>query len=175
MVAGFTFWQLPDEEKAFLDFVDGTGTIVAIAQGPVDSDKELLLRPFREYIDTHDPTLLFFGPREHVLLAVVEPLGHGETKQLFITHHTSCLLRYERGGFRGESGELSPFALSGYWQRLNDNKTGYLNKDPAFKKWGEKVLRWMRTRTVKNDQPMGNRITAHAKEAIGKGTLRIVW
>jgi hypothetical protein len=170
---GVTYWQFPDEETAFLNFLHTTGTVVAIPSHPVDGEDELRPQPLMEFIIRHDPDQVLVGLEEHAVQRVLEPIVLWGKPQLCVASASSCLVSYRRGKFR-DTSKLGQFNLSASWRCLNETQTALLDKDPGFKKWAEKVIRWVRKSTPEWHQYRGYRVTRRVKEAIERGELGIV-
>ncbi len=173
MPTGVTYWQFPDEEHAFLDFIQGTGDVIVIPSELVDSPGAIVAYPPLEYIRQYDPDQVLLGLHSLFDKLIVEPVVVGGKQKYCVAPATSPLMRYRRGKFR-DTKKLGQFNISASWKRLTEAKTALVDKDPDFKKWAEKVIRWVRTSAPDWHEFKGYRVSRRVKTALLQGELEIV-
>jgi hypothetical protein len=173
MPAGLTFWRFPVEEETFLTFLQKTGKIYAFHLYPVDRIDELEPLPLMEFIARFQPYRLFIGLEQFCIQRTINTLVENGKTRYYIAKEPSCLMAYRRGAFRTPN-ELGQCTLGASWDRLNESQTALLAKDGGFRKWGEKVLRWVRKSTPEWHQVKGYRVTSQVKKAIDAGQIKIV-
>ena len=139
-----TFWQLLEEEDEFIEFLKGTGDVIAVHSGAFKNRETLDPEPIDAFIIKYDPDQLRFGLKhlfsgseiirkdfEGELLYAVEPMK-------------PCLVSYNRPKFR--DGKLGQSNLAAYSTFPNVQATALIKKDPEFIKWTNKIVSWMRKR-----------------------------
>src|SRR5216683_2935287 len=131
-----TYWQLADDEKEFLGFLDSTGRILSLPATWVESKRELIPQPIDQFVDQNDPDQLLFGFAEDVLRAGVDERDFGSGLRFAVPYMKPCLLSYNRGRFR--NGKLTQSNLSGYMDYPNEDASTLLKKDPDFVHWVNK-------------------------------------
>lgn len=146
MAIAFTFWQMPEEELAFLDFLDSTGVIVAYPDHWVKTEAEALPTPVRAYLAAHNPSQVFLGLDSGQLDVVVEPKIEGEEKFLSVGLIPSCLIAYSRPCFRS-AYHLGKSNLAAY---LETYKEGVKHAKPEwFHSWAKQVFSWAKKHAKK--------------------------
>ncbi len=168
-----TFWQFPEEEQQFIEFLNGTGCVVAFPSGPVETESELVPQPLNDYISRYDPDQLLFGLEDFAEKRIVKQVEFEGQPRFCVTSMDSCLVGYRRGNFR-DGNKLGQFNLAAYWTRLSDDGKSLVNKDRTFKKWAEKVFSWVREATPEWHQFKTYRVTRRVKEALLKGEIEII-
>ena len=85
---------------------------------------------------------------------------------------SSCVVQYRRGKFRAPN-KLGQSNLSAVFSRQSKSEGGTVGKYD-FKKWAQKVFRWVRNATPEWHQYEGYRVSVRVKGAIDNGKLVIV-
>ena len=172
MPAVVTFWQLPDEEEAFLSYLENTGTVLALPDHWVKKKEDLSPLPIRKFIADRDPNQLLFGLEERLAEIPVERWQHeGQWGYKGPCAMDSCLIAYRRPEYRGK-GKLGLSNLAAYWTCLDESGSTIIDKDPDFVKWGKRVFAWTRRHTPQRHQRY--RMTDRAKEALENATMEFV-
>ena len=171
--AGVTFWWFPDEEEAFLNYLQSTGDILAISPLVAPSPEAFHPVPVRDCIRQRNPDQLLIGPAHFACEAPVQMSSVKGIPNYFVSAMTSSLIMYRRGKFRSED-KLGQSNLSAHWDMLNEAETAVVDKNAEFKRWGMKILRWARNTTPEWHQFKGYRVTRRVKEAIDGGTVTIL-
>jgi hypothetical protein len=175
MAAVVTFWQLPEDEKKFLDFLLKTGNVVAMPAESVKIKKELVPQPIVPYIEQHDPVQLQFALERFAKQTEIEVIEHNGEKYFRRDYMSPCLISYRRGRC-GDGKKLGLSNLSAYWDYPNEDNTKLLVKDPEFIHWAKKVFNWVRRATPARVECNGfpYRATKKFKEAVCEGKLEAV-
>src|SRR5260370_41031597 len=111
MPAVVTYWQLPDDDKDFLDFVQTTGTVLALPDRWVKRKEELALQPMVSYFQLHDRGQ--FSLEKHVLQISIDEHETSDGLRFGVPVMEPCVIAYERGRFL--NGKLTLPNLSAYW------------------------------------------------------------
>jgi hypothetical protein len=175
MATGLTFWQMPEEQDRFLRHVSEAGGVLAISHFEALSDpKDLRPVPLAAFVGLRD------FKRLHIFLAEFAddipihefPSGPGQSRPLYgVDTMSSPSLMYTPGAMVDEA--LSQSNLSTCWTCLDAAKRVIVDKPPAFRKWGERVFRWMRRATPEWYGFRGYRCTRTAADRAKSG-LRLV-
>jgi len=179
MRAVVTFWWFPDEEAAFLDYLESTGHVVALPFQAVKDQHEVAPRPVAEVVAGSDPQELFFGLEEHVRHAVIirlEGFANGikvEIPHFRVSDMKSCVIGYDRGRFI-EGGKMTPSNLYAYWDYPDEKGTVLKHKPADFVMWAKKVLRWVYKATPEWHEYKTYRVSKRVKAAIQEGKINIV-
>jgi len=175
MPAVLTYWQHPDEEEVFLDFLQGTGTVVAFPSHWVATKEELLPHPIGPFIKKTDPPQLRFGLEKQNLRIRIEEQSPTEDGLLFsLPHLEPCLIDYRRGRLFGR--KLGQSNISAYWDYPNSDKSSLVEKDQEFLAWAKKVMSWVRKSTPEEIELNGSlyRATKRVKKSFCDGTLGLI-
>ncbi len=139
-MACVTFYRFPDEEEAFLSFLNETGSIVALPFDGVLSKEELVPQPLLEFMQRDNLDVLFIGPAHSPLF--IDSYEMKGQRFYRAGDMESCLLGYRRGKFRARQ-KLGLSNLYGYWDYYDEQKN-LIKKPTAFLKWARSVFRWIR-------------------------------
>lgn len=171
MASVVTFWQLPEEEPLFLDYLESTGDIVGIPWCKVPDRALLEPRPLRALI-SQEPDSVLVGLREVLVELPINTFNEDGSKTYAVATSKVPMLMYSRGQWRAEN-KLGRSNIAGDWTTVSEDKRRIIDKPEAFVKWGRKVLAWVRKHTPFWHQYEGYRITPAVAEAIKHG-LEIV-
>lgn len=136
MAIAFTFWQLPEEEDKFLDFLDSTGIVVAYPDHWVKTRQEADPQPIRPYLAKNDPLTCLLGLDSYKAATGVEIMSQGDEQFFSVPMMDACLIGYSRPRFR-EGNHLGKSNLAAYLQYSDGSK-----KPDWFRKWTNQVFRW---------------------------------
>jgi hypothetical protein len=146
MAAGLTFWQMPEDQDVFLEYLAKTGNIVAISHfAAVPLRNALRPLPLGSFVGAGDFERLHIFPVEFAdAIRIHEfPLSAQQTSPLYAVDTVrSPVLLYTPGTLA--EGALSQSNLSTSWTYLDEDKRTVVAKPLRFRKWGEGVLRWLR-------------------------------
>jgi hypothetical protein len=175
MPAVVTYWQLPEDEKEFLDFLLTTGKVVAMPDHWVKTTEELAPQSIDRFIQQHNPDQLKFGLERHPLQASVEAREF-EGEVLFgVPVMKACVIGYSRGRLR-DGNNLTQSNLAAYWDYPNEDATRMVEKDAQFINWAKRVFAWVRKATSErldcHNHPY--RATKRVKNAMQRGQLEVV-
>ena len=171
MASVVTFWQLPEEESAFLEYLESTGDIVGVPWSKVP-DRALLEPTPLQTLISQDPDSVLLGRRELLGEMPINTFNEDGITTYAVAASKAPMLIYGRGKWRAKN-KLGASNLSGDWTTVSDDGSGIIDKPEAFAKWGRKVIAWVRKRTPHWHQYERYRITAAVAEAIKHG-LEIV-
>jgi hypothetical protein len=169
-VIGF-FW-FPDEEASFLDFLDTTGSILALPFERLADSKLATPKPLREFILLQDPTQLFLTPSSLEPEVVVSRFMLNESEVFRVDDMNSPVLGYQRAR-TDAAGVLHMGNLYGYWDYPSEDASGMLMKSPEFVQWGKAVVSKVRRMTPKWHQYKNYRASDRVKEALLSGSLQV--
>lgn len=167
MKSVFTFWQMPDETKRFVDYLSKTGDVLAIDAVWVASEQEVIPKPIEEVLKDTRIRELEIGLANHFTKARLEVkvLNGKVIKGYDIVD--APLLRYSIGNL--VNGTLSQSNVCAYWSATNGSKP------QSFVKWGKQVFSWLRKAADSKIlfQGFPYRATAAASQAAVAGLLRV--
>jgi hypothetical protein len=165
------YWQLPEDEREFLNYLDGTGQIVAMPHSWVRTPAEMAPEDIESFITRLDPSQLYFGPAE--LQDEIEAKRFGDEILFGVPAMKASVFHYARGRVRG--GELALSSLSVYSQYPSDDEARLVSKGDDFIKWSRRILNWVRRKASEkieyNSYPY--RATRRVKNAVSDGALRV--
>jgi hypothetical protein len=169
-----TYWQLPEDERDLLDFLQTTGSIVALPAHWAESEKDLIPQPISVLIERDDPDQLVFGPEEHISQSAIERREFGGSTYFGTNQMKSCVACYRRGKVR--SGKLAQSNLSAYLEYPTEDASKLVRKDDVFVRWIRSVTGWVREHTPERIERNGSRYraTARVKAAVEEGQLEAV-
>jgi hypothetical protein len=162
------YWCLPEEEVEFVERLMTTGDIVAFPSPPTKSAP----MPIREMIEKKNPETILISTREFLKRIGAKQSHQQGTTECYLSVFDHPVVGYARGWFY-PSGELGSSLLWAYTTYLDKNRRLLVAKDPEFKKWVQKLLRWVRKWTPDYYQSKGYRLTAKVKTAIQNGDFEI--
>ncbi len=169
-----TFWQLVDDEREFVDFLDVGGDVRAVPDCWVRSLDELEPRPVPDVLSATSADSVLLGLHHQVRSAAI--VQHVLEGQLYysLSDMDSCLIGYARVVFR-EDGALGQSNLHAYWDYLNKNLGATVRKDPEFVEWAKKVFRWVRRFTPESIEYNGfpYRATRRARQSYDRGEITV--
>ncbi len=174
MAAVVTYWQLPEDEKDFFDFLQGTETVLAVPDRWVESKEELVPQPISLLIERHDPNQLVFGLEKHLLGVRLEEHAVEGGIRFALPYMEPCVVAYRRG--RCRNGKLALSNLSAYWDYTSADRSKMVEKDKEFIRWAKKVTTWVRKATPEQVECNGHphRATSRVKQAVSGGKLEVV-
>lgn len=168
-----TFWQLPQDERDFFEFLASTGAIVAAPEYWAETPQEASVQPLAEFAGRRDMQRFSFGLaqlfndddiREHLFDGVVR-FGRSPMSPIAIG--------YDRSVFHENKLTLSN--LCAYFDYPAEDGASMIRKDEAFIKWAKKVFSWVRKKTP--EKVMCNafpyRATKRVKEAVESRGLEV--
>ena len=169
---------MPEEEADFVSFLERTGNVWAIPTSWAQTPQELAPVPLREYLEQQNPDQVFLCPHDFAAKTVIVQQRQDGQDWVLVDSMASYVASYHRGWIT-PSRELVGNSISAYYYSLNQDHTGLLNKEPAFKKWAEKVFRWVRKWASARHNyvwPTGDempfRITPRAEAALSREGLK---
>jgi hypothetical protein len=141
--AVFTFWQLPEEEGDFLDYLESTGPVVACPNHWVSTEAEASPADLRPYLAKYDPDTVKLGLSSHLEEVVIQKITEKDKPVMFSTDlMTSSLVGYTRGRITG-AGQLERTILAAY---LDLPEEGGTLKPAWFRRWVKKIFAWVKRR-----------------------------
>jgi hypothetical protein len=167
------WWWFPDEEADFINYLESTGEVVAYLRDDFENVEEIKHSPLRQVIECDTVRNVCLCLKEQAERIVVAPLHPIDNKPRFgIYTSQSEVLGYDRVYYK-DSNVLCLGHLHAYWAFVNDEASGYVNKDPAFVKWGKRVFQWIRRKTPEWHQYKSYRATKRVKESVDMGSLQL--
>lgn len=151
MAAVVTYAQLPDEEPAFLNYLQKTGDVWARAVGdrlpnirfaPLPAAE--FLEHFADEIRDFNMISIYIGMRPDIVDPVITKRPDIYDGEPFVNFMASNFIRYDRGEFRSEN-ELAQSNLCYYSGDYQGEE--YVTKPELFLKWARNILSWVRRRT----------------------------
>jgi hypothetical protein len=167
------YWQLPADEKDLLDFLQGTGAILALPDNWVGTREGVVPQPIVPFIDQHDPDQFLFGLAKHVLQVRIEERTFEGVVYFGPAVMEPCLIAYRRGKLR--SGQVVLSNLSAYWDYPSADASELIEKDQEFVRWAKKVMGWVRKFTPERIECNGYpyRATRRVRDAVCGGNLEV--
>jgi hypothetical protein len=165
MPATLTFFRLPEEESAFIEFAETTGDVVFFPYGSGRSDDERRIpHPLGEYLRKHDPDR---GALGLVSLAIDPATGCSRTRS--INPVAAPLVGYTRGKFL-DPNTLTGTSLVTYSSYLDDRKQ-LVKQAPEFERWRKKLFQWARsaTETSSSGWPATPAVIARMRDGLKLG------
>lgn len=162
-----TFWRLPEEEKAFVEFLEKDPRVVAfraenrspISELPLESPSQIL---------RYDDRLVFLALKPHVdQIRCVEYDRDGESR-FGIDATNSPVITYKRNGYR-EPGKLGQSVIAAYLEAVTTNKEELYSKPDEFAKWAKSVASWVRRNTPEWHQYKTYRMTKKVSDSLKNG------
>jgi hypothetical protein len=176
MTVVVSFWRFPEEEEAFLDFLDKTGNVVAIPYQNFHNLEAIKPQPLREMIKNSDLNSashsLLIGLEHWMDQIRVNPYFHNGGNIFAVSYLYSPLIVYDRGQFR-EPNKLGMSNLCTTRSYYDDGKK-LIYKPDEFVKWGKKVFSWVRKETPEFHQYKTYRLTLRVAEAVRNNLIDIV-
>jgi hypothetical protein len=171
-MSGVQFWQFPNEEEAFLTYLEKTGTIIAFLRGKFRHKDEFDPMPLEELLKKYNPEELYFCLDHYFKDVVIASYTDSEGEYFVIDLYKSPLIGYTRGRLL-DSDRLSTCSLEAYWSYSIDRKTS-AEKQTDFVQWAKKVFRWVQKATPEFYQHKHCRITSRVAEAIQNNQVDLV-
>jgi hypothetical protein len=140
MAAVLTFYQLPDEEETFLDYVESTGKIIAVPFEIARTRSDFTPLPLRECLNRFNPNKVAFGLEEHSELIKIGAYFDKQGEYFTVSLMTSPLISYTRSRWRAPQ-QLGMSNLAAYWSYPNESATAMLDHPGEFIKWAKKIFR----------------------------------
>jgi hypothetical protein len=149
MATGLTFWQMPEEQGRFLDYVAGTGDVLGISNfEALPSRKDLRALPLAGFAGSGDIKRLHIFPAQFaddIEIHEFPPSAQHARPLYSVDTMRSPVLMYTPGKL--VDGALSQANLSTCWTCLDKTGRVIVEKPAAFRQWGERVFRWLRRMT----------------------------
>ena len=139
------YWQVADDEQAFLEYLSTTGDVVAISGAWLESPDLFEPVPIADFIERDNPSGLLFGLRKLFDMDKYDEREFEGRKQFCIPHMNSNSIGYDRGLLAERRLPLSN--LSMYSSFPDASVTAMVTKNREFLAWAKKVMNWARKRT----------------------------
>jgi hypothetical protein len=163
-MSGVQFWRFPDEEEAFLEFLEKTGNIVGLSKGKFRHKDDFAFIPLEKLIKDFDPPAVYFCLDSYLKDVVAASCSDSQGEYHVLDLYKSPVISYVRGKFVSPR-QLSTSLLSAHWSYSLDRETSAA-KPEDFIKWAKKIFRWVQKTTPEFYQHKHCRITPHVAEAI---------
>src|SRR5262245_60740135 len=111
MAAVVSYWQLPDDEKEFFEFLQSTGKILVLPDWGTKTKEELMSQPVIQYFREHDGGNL--GLEAHVRLVRIIEHEPVDGFRFNLPYMEPCMMNYCRGKL--DHGRLALSNLCAYW------------------------------------------------------------
>jgi len=168
MAVTLTFWRLPEEEPAFIDYLSSSGDVVAIPWEKV-SDRSLLSPRSLSEVIAQDPDAILIGLRHSIQdPPPINTFRDGAEVSYSVPARDLPMLIYHRGKWR-DVNKLGGSNLSGEWTAISPGTGKTVDHPEEFVKWGKKVMQWVRKQTPLWHTYKTYRITPSVDEAIKRG------
>jgi hypothetical protein len=169
-----TFWQLPEDERDFLEYIHSTGDVLACASMWSDSKQDPQWLPPRTYVSGQNPIQLLITLAEFASRISTRSHKKGDRIIYGVDSIYECVITYTRGRFR-ENGALGQSSFSFYSTFPNVEVSRMEKKDPRFLNWAKRVLararRFTPEKVIFHGFPY--RATRRVKEAVVSGRIQV--
>jgi hypothetical protein len=177
MPSTVTFWWFPEEENAFLDFLDTTGSVLALPFCGAKKKEDLIPCPIRDYIATVNPRQCFLFltdfANEIVITSFNQVIDNEMPVEKFrISDMRSSVLGYDRGVVAAPN-RLTASNLYAYWEFPDPGGKVLTRKSEAFSSWGKRVMKWVLKATPEWHTYKNYRVSKRVKNAILDNRLEI--
>jgi hypothetical protein len=172
MPAVVGWWQLPEDEEEFIEYVSKTGDVVAVASRYMPHRSDLEAIPVSEIALSGSPGSCALGLRHLIFKRGISELKK-DGGVLFSLPRQADFAMYDRCRFR--EGVLVLLNLYAEWSFLTDDYSATIEKDPEFKAWATKLFAWVRRHTPERVDLRGfpYRATKRVAEAVREGRIRV--
>jgi hypothetical protein len=167
MAVTLTFWRLPEEEAAFMEFLESSGDVVAIPWEKVSDPSLLRPRALSEAI-SQDLNAILIGLRDTIQNPSINTFHDDGKESYAILARDLPMLIYHRGKWR-DVNKLGSSNLSGEWTTISPDTGRTVDHPEEFVKWGKKVMQWVRKQTPLWHEYKTYRITPRVAEATKRG------
>jgi hypothetical protein len=167
MAVTLTFWRLPEEESAFIEFLESSGDVVAIPWQKVSDPSLLKPRPLSEVI-SQDSDAILIGLRHTIQNPPINTFRDDGEESYAVPARDLPMLIYHRGKWN-DVNKLRRSNLSGEWTTISPDTGRSVDQPEDFVKWGKKVMQWVRKQTPLWHMYKTYRITPRVGEAIKRG------
>lgn len=162
-----TFWCHPDEETAFLDFLESEATLGA--PGDKVPSRDLLEPvPIRKLLGNNPPSVFLLNAQyadADKIVIFEDPEGGYRVSDM-----ESCVVGYERARFL-DDGSLMRANLYFYRRYPNPSADSFIEKPTGFVKWAKKVLGWIGKATPKKVRD--RRASEQIWQAVDRGLVNL--
>jgi hypothetical protein len=136
-----TFWWHPDEEAAFLDFLESEKTPLAVPWDKVLSRELLVPVPVRNVLG-NNLSSVFLLDSQHAEKLVISFFEDPDGGYYRVSDMESCVVGYDRARFLAD-GSLMTANLYFYRRYPNATADALVEKPAEFIKWAKKVMGWV--------------------------------
>jgi hypothetical protein len=170
MTRAFTFWQLPHEELAFLDFLETTGRVVAYTDKGFRTIDEACAWPIRDYFALQ-PAQCLLGIESPSTPIAIREKESDDARFLFVDLMGSCLIAYGRPQLR-DGNLLSQSNVAAYLNFPNGT-----NKPDWFRAWVKRIINWLKTYASEtcNYQHFPYSATVAVVEHVASGQIKLAF
>jgi hypothetical protein len=130
---------MPEEEAAFLDFLESTGVVVAYPDHWARAEAEASARPLRAYLAESNPGQVLLGLETGKADVVIGTKTKEEDQFYHVELMSSCLIGYRRPRF-GNDNLIEQSALAAYLDFFKDHARRA--KPEWFRAWVRRVFGW---------------------------------
>ena len=172
-----TFWRLPAEEAAFLDYLDRTKEMFACVYKRSLDPKDVQAAPLRELISARDPEDILIAPRVFMDMTPIAGIPVDGQIKYGRYYGDGPVICYTRPRWR-EPGKLGQSNLCYKSQRALPDPDGtewyhsiYVPQPPEFLAWARRLMTWNRRRLESRGH---DRATPAAWAAADAGDIELV-
>lgn len=164
MACGVTFWQMPDEETAFFEYLVRTDEICTFPFATFTDRSLICSTPLTSLLGRTDTTRLCLTLQEYASNPAVFEFEREGSPRYTLGPEFPCLI-YTVGSI--ENGQLSQSNASSNTYFLDKSQNVIRNHPDPFVKWIRRVMGWLRRSTPEWHRYRGYRVTkAAAQEAL---------
>jgi hypothetical protein len=174
MASVVTFWQLPEEEDVFFNYLSRKDDVHAFPLEDAVADPGLIRSAaIRQFVGRESDTRLYITPREYAASPKVfafQPTSLGQPVRYQLASEFPALV-YDRGSLKdGRLSQSNVCAYTGYV----DAEARVFHKMPAgFLGWLKRVMGWLRRATPQWHSYPGYRATNAAAQAAISGLVLV--
>lgn len=171
MSASVSYWRLPEEESALVEYLDSLEPTVALATHFHTGTESRTWQPLKTAFASGGAAYLIAPTRFLPDMRILQsPDDHGGNNVDIVSSPT---LIYARGQMIAPN-RLSGSALTADWTHLAEDRRTVERKPEEFVRWAKKVMQWVRKQAPDWHLYKAHRITARA-DAARRGGLELVF
>jgi len=164
-----TFWQTPDDEKAFFKYLSNTGPILVYPYGRHRARGDLSPQGFSQYVARSRVLIALFALEANRGDIVINTFEREGVDEFSVSPMLSSVIAYEPGALSEQ--RLTATNVYAYWQTRREVRGAqtWVKKPETFVKWGKAVFRWLRRRAAHRTDGFALPMTAAVTKEIDKG------
>ncbi|MBM4067391.1 MAG: hypothetical protein FJ271_00390 [Planctomycetes bacterium] len=143
MRTALSFWQMPEDDQAFMDFLRSTGRVMARRHRSLPAEQAIEFEPLSAFRRRGSGLYLLCRDVDLDSLKIDVYQAYGQSWRTVCPFGSQILTLARKKPVRGH---LPRCSIGAHWHDRHSHPPGKPKKDRDFIKWGKSVIAWVQAR-----------------------------